>query len=233
MKKRKTLALWFKRSGAVRWSRRHRFTEKQFQPYVKAIGQLLLAWNDLHERLSALFVMSMGGGWVDRPLAIWHSVRNDYGKRNLLRSAILKLEDGQKAERPHLVSEILWILDSANELEGFRDDSVHTPLHFSFEDIYAVRDLYELTDMTKLSSKRVYTDTVFQNPRAVRLDQKNKDLLIEYRYARERTLVLRDYAIALDYAWSGARIPWPGRPSLPERKPRRAARSRAAGRGQK
>lgn len=29
-----------------------RFTETPFKPYVIAIGQLTLAWNDLHEKLA-------------------------------------------------------------------------------------------------------------------------------------------------------------------------------------
>jgi hypothetical protein len=39
---------------------RNRFTETPFKPYyVIAIGQLTLAWNDLHEKLAALFCLLM------------------------------------------------------------------------------------------------------------------------------------------------------------------------------
>jgi hypothetical protein len=69
MKKSKTLTAWFNQSGAFKWANRPRFTETVFQSYLRSIGQLLLAWNDLHERLSMLSVAAMGGGLVNRPLS--------------------------------------------------------------------------------------------------------------------------------------------------------------------
>jgi hypothetical protein len=131
----------------------------------------LLAWNDLHERLATLFVMAMGGGYVNRPLAIWHSVRNDVGKRHLLRTAIENLTPKEKAERPKLVDEITWILEKADKLEGLRDDSAHTPLsRLSSVRLVAIPidwDIgYPLRD--------VMPDTGFQNPRAMRLDENPK-----------------------------------------------------------
>jgi hypothetical protein len=223
VKKAKTLTAWYERSGAFKWARRHRFTEREYDPYMKLIGQVLLAWNDLHERLATLFVMAMGGGYVNRPLAIWHSVRNDVGKRHLLRTAIENLTPKEKAERPKLVDEITWILEKADKLEGLRDDSAHTPLsRLSSVRLVAIPidwDIgYPLRD--------VMPDTGFQNPRAMRLDEKSKDLLVEFRYARERIVVLRDYVIAIDSAWGNAHLPWPDRPALPERKPRKKRRSR-------
>jgi hypothetical protein len=228
MKKRVTLAGWFRRSGAFRWARRHRFTEPHFEPHTKAIGALLLAWNDLHERLATLFVMAMGAGWVDRPLAIWHSVRNDVAKRRLLRVALEKLTDNEKAARPKLTGEINWILEAADKLEGLRDDSAHTPLHFREANLLGIANLLAIADLY-LATTGVVPDTSFQNPRAIGLDEKNKDLLIEFRYARERIIVLRDYAIAIDAAWGNPRLPWPDRPSLPERKPRKLRPPRAEG----
>jgi hypothetical protein len=217
------LSTWFKRSGAFKWAKRHRFTEPHFEPYVKAIGQLLLAWNDLHERLAALFVTAMGGGWVDRHLAVWHSITSDRSKRRALREAIVKLPESEKAGRNKLVDEITWVLKETDKLGELRNVSAHTPLQFSEGDLFAIADLFSVTDLFSAGS-RVFPDTSFQNPRAARLDQKNKDLLIEYKYARERILVLRDYVIAIDTAWSNASLPWPERPSLPERRPRKARR---------
>lgn len=228
MKKTRTLAGWFRRSGAFKWARRHRYTKSHFEPYTKAIGALLLAWNDLHERLATLFVMAMGAGWVDRPLAIWHSVRNDVSKRRLLRVALEKLSDNETAARPKLAAEIKWILDAADKLEGLRDDSAHTPLRFRDANLSGLANLFAISDLY-LATTGVWPDTSFQNPRAIGLDEKNKDLLIEFRYARERIIVLRDYAIAIDAAWSNARLPWPNRPLLPERKPRKARRPPAEG----
>jgi hypothetical protein len=222
MKKPVTLAGWFRRSGAFRWAHRPHFTEPVFESYVKAAGQLLLAWNDLHERLSTLFVMAMGGGWVNRPLAVWHKATRDYAKREMLRAAIADMPEGEKAGRPKLIAEIEWILDQADKLEGLRDDAAHTPLRYLFSGLAA-----------DPKSAVIFPNTGFQNPRAIRLEQKGKDLVTECRYARERINVLRDYALAIDSAWGNARLPWPDRPDLPERRPNRQSKGKASPRKQK
>src|ERR1700722_7530402 len=190
MKKPRTLSGWFRSTGAFKWAFRPRFTESLFEPYAKAVGQLLLAWNDLHERLSTLFVMAMGGGWVNRPLAVWHSSVRDYAKRQMLRAAIADMPEPEKAGRSSLIAEITWILDAADKLEGFRDDAAHTPLVYLFRGVAAA----------DIRNAAIYPNISFQNPRAVRIDQKNKDILADSRYARERIIILRDYAIAIEAA---------------------------------
>jgi hypothetical protein len=134
MKKAKNLSAWFKRSR-VHIIPRHKFTEAHFEPYAKAIGSLLLAWNDLHERLSTVFVMAMGLRQFARSFALWHETRNDIGKRRLLRAAIANLPASEIGERKKLVAEITWLLDAADKLEGLRDDSVHTQRHGPAADI--------------------------------------------------------------------------------------------------
>jgi hypothetical protein len=221
----KSLTTWFNKSGAVKWASRPRYTERHFQPYVKAVGQVLLAWNDLHERLATLFVSAMGGGWVNRPLAVWHATRHDFAKRQLLRAAIADMPEKERAGRTTLAQEITWVLDVADKLEGLRDDSAHTPLRHSGINLFQVKNIFDLPNIFALI---VAPDTAFQNPRALRFDKKNKNILVEYRYARERIVILRDYVIAMDYAWSHAHLPWPDRPSLPERRPSRRSKGRAA-----
>jgi hypothetical protein len=236
MKKAKSLSDWYRRSGAFRWARRPRFTESPFEPYAKAIGQLQLAWNDLHERLATLFVSAMGGGWVNRPLAVWHEHRSDGGKRAMLRAAISHLTDDETSKRPKLVAEIEWILDVTQKLEGIRDDSVHTPLHAWTHNILTSDNLLTMGDILRFSGTQISPDTAFKNPRALRLDQSNKSnkiLLREFRYARERITILRDYAIAIDAAWSNSSLSWPDRPSLPDRQPSRRSKGEAQRRKKK
>lgn len=232
-KRRKTLASWYKRSGAAKWARRHRFTETHFEPYTKAIGRVLLAWNDLHEHLATLFVIAMGGGWTNRPLAVWHSVRNDLGKRKLLKAAIEKQLDSEKARRPKFAEEILWIIKEANSLEGFRDDSAHTPLAASGDSTLTIANILTAPDVLLVGAPLVFPHTLTQNPRAERLDQPDKNLLTEYEYARDRIIVLRDYAIAIEAGWDELRLPWPDRPDLPERKPNRQSKGRGSRRKKK
>lgn len=254
MKQAKSLSTWYKRSGA-RVIRRHRFTEPHFDAHTKAIGSLLLAWNDFHERLSALFVNAMGVRQFARSFAIWHATRNDIGKRKLLKVALANLPESERGVplrnpdgtfirnpdgsfmgvRPKLVEEITWILEVADNLEGHRDDSAHTPLRYAY--------LWDLLSLAERIAARpdsfdprrqvVMAHTGFANPRALRLQSNKRNLLAEYRYARERILILRDYAIAIEFAWSNPPVTWPDRPSLPERKPIRQSKGKAQRQKQK
>jgi hypothetical protein len=227
-KKPKSLSAWFKRSG-VHVVPRHKFTEAHFEPYAKAIGSLLLAWNDLHERLSTLFVMAMGIEHFTKSFAIWHRTVRDLGKRQMLKEAVTNMGASQMLGRPKVADEIVWILDVANKLEGFRDDSAHTPLQYASE--HSLLTLAEMLTMPNLYDfvvPKVRPNASFANPKAQRLEKDKRDLLVEYRFARERVLVLRDYAIAIDYAWANGQAPWPDRPHLPDRKPSRRSKDRAS-----
>jgi hypothetical protein len=219
MKKAKSLSAWFRRTGAHKWAARPRFSEVHFEPYTKAIGQLLLAWNDLHEKLATLFVSAMGGGFVNRPLAVWHKTRMDSAKRELLRAAIAHLTDREIGNRPKLVDEITWILDNAKKLEDLRDDSAHGPLSVGYVSLSFLEfdDILSNTGLLDRFKPFVGPNTILQNPRALSMQKRAADLLRDFKYARERVLILRDYAIAIDAAWSNARLPWPDRPALPDR----------------
>jgi hypothetical protein len=85
--KRKTLSAWF-RSNRTAPPVGPRYTEAHFEPYAKAIGSLLLAWNDLHEQLSRLFIMAMGIEQFAQSNAIWHKQIRDGAKRQLLNTAM-------------------------------------------------------------------------------------------------------------------------------------------------
>jgi hypothetical protein len=236
MKKAKSLSAWYRRTGAFKWTRRPRFTEPHFDPFAKSIGQLLLAWNDLHEWLATLFVSAMGGGWVDRPLSVWHKNRPDGGKRAMLKAAISHLTDPEIAGRTELVAEIEWILDVTQQLEGIRDNAAHTPLHAWTGSFLTEPDILAVKDFLSIGTTQIFPDTAFKNPRAMKLDQTNKInkvLLREYRYARERIIILRDYVIAIDAAWSNSQLSWPDRPSLPDRTPSRPSKGAAQRRRKK
>jgi hypothetical protein len=64
----------------------------------------------------------------------------------------------------------------------------------------------------------VVPDTLLDNPRALRLVE--KDVLEEIRWAYKVTLALRDFADAIDYAWLTGQT-WPDKPSLPARPAKR------------
>lgn len=222
------LSAWLKRQG-LEGVNRPQFTESHFAPYAKAIGSLLLAWNDMHERLSTLFVSAMGAAAFAKSFALWHETRTDITKRQLLRTAIANLGAKEIGERKKLVEEVNWILDQAKSLEGYRDDSAHTPLRYGSDaDELWLSELILAPDILEITAESVRPNTAFSNPRAVRIKRTKPDLLIELRYARERILVLRDYAFAIEHAWTNAHVPWPDRPRLPDRKPNRRSKGQAA-----
>jgi hypothetical protein len=243
MKKAKNLSAWFRQSGA-RGIPRPRFIEPHFDSHTKSIGSLLLAWNDLHEHLSTLFVIALGSTHWKRSLAIWHATRSDYSKRKLLRSVLANSPDpGPRVAhpdgsitgaRPKLIEEITWILDAANKLEDWRDDSAHTPLKYSYVgDLLSFSNILSAHNIFDFQKQIVVPQTGFANPRALKVEQNNRNLLVEYRYARDRILILRDYAIAIEFAWSAPPVPWPDRPALPERKPSQRSKGPALRRKQK
>jgi hypothetical protein len=227
MKKAKTLSTWFKQNGG-RVLPRFRFTEPHFDAYTKSVGSLLLAWNDLHERLSTLFVMAMGIEQFARSFAVWHNIRNDGGKRLALRVALDNLPASVIGGRTKLVEEIQWILGNAQKLEENRDNSAHTPVHFSYPNDFTLAELIIMRDRAALGTPTVTPQTGFGNIRAQRLKSSDRNLLADHRHARNRILILRDYAMAIDHAWMNKHATWPDRPELPDRKPSRRSKSKAA-----
>jgi hypothetical protein len=222
-KKGRPLSTWFRKSQMH--FARPKFTEPYFAQHTKSIGQLLLAWNDLHERLCALFVEAMGAHHIAQSHAIWIGTFRDGEKRRLLQRSIENLSKTQMKGRPKVAEEIDWILKVAQELEGFRDDSAHTPLLYT-STANQLTPAELILAKGRLPDPEVFPNTGWQNPKAVRLI--NKNLIVERRYAKERVLILRDYAIAISYAWMSERLPWPDRPDLPDRKPSPRRKSRVA-----
>jgi hypothetical protein len=235
-KNAKNLSAWFRRTPGASGIPRHRFTEGHFDLHTKTIGSVLLAWNDLHERLSPLFMNAMGANQWKRSIAIWHAARHDNAKRKLLRAAIenlaesdirprMRYPDGSLSPaRPLLVQEILWLLTAVGKLEDWRDDTAHTPLTYSYIDILSLSNVLTSDILERI----VAPHAAFANPRALKFQENNRDILVECRYARERILILRDYAVAIEHAWSNPPLPWPDRPALPERKPNRRSKAKVA-----
>ena len=109
------------------WPSLH-FTHKSFRPYVIALGQLALAWNDLHETLAILFCTVMGSGYVNQFLAVWHAVKSDRSQRDILMASISSHRNFPDDQRKRLQTEIEWICARANALEDMRNDALHSPL---------------------------------------------------------------------------------------------------------
>jgi|SRR6185437_10891481 len=194
-----------------------RYTAQVFRPYVSALGQLALAWNDLQESLASLFwtTMSKGiplaGDKVDfAALFVWHAVKSDRYQKDMLRAAVQRSITDWKRQK--FRDDATWLLDRANELENWRNDAIHSPL-------FAVdRSIYGLTEAA--AREAVAPAWWLQNPRAINLSRR-QHLLGEFRHCRDTAIVLSDFARSIDGALVNPRRPWPDRPSLPIRKPKK------------
>jgi hypothetical protein len=182
-------------------------THPAFRPYALALGQLALAWNDLHLSLEMLFCTVTGGGFVNPVLAIWNALKSDRSQREiLLAAAKATLINGGSQK---LAEEIEWICKRADALEDGRNDALHSPLWGA----------------PRGPGAPVVSPAVgLGHVRANKLLGKN--LLAEFRWCRESSILLRDYATKLDFAvCQGA--PLPARPKLPARHSESASSSPA------
>ena len=198
--------------------RLRRYTDRRFAPYVSALGQLALAWNDLQESLAELFMTLMmngppkAGDFVDyRPLWIWHSIQSDRSQRKMLKEVIehSKIDWG----RPDLKRDADWLISKAIALEDRRNDAIHSPLFLPFE--------------SALGPPRVLPSLRLLNPRARKL-LKRRDLLSEFGHCRDVALILSDYAQEMYAALINPQRIWPDKPSLPnptQKKGRQGRRS--------
>jgi len=115
---------------------RNRFTGTPFKPYVIAIGQLTLAWNDLHEKLAALFCLLMDHqeeddaliddtlatpqDWHERDarlIGIWNSSNFDRPRREMLKAVIANSRQDHRKAFPKLIDDMTWVLQRADSLE--------------------------------------------------------------------------------------------------------------------
>lgn len=184
------------------WSPSVSVTHPSFNPYALAIGQLTLAWNDLHVSLAMLFCTVMGGGFSNPALAIWHSLKSDRAQRDMLlaamSAALLNGEDQALSE------DIKYICKRADVLEEERNNALHSPL-------WGIPA--QPSHPTKFGAA-VVPVVGLGHIRANKL--LGKDLLFEFRWCRDSAIALRDYATRLDFAVCQGR-PLPDRPQLPNR----------------
>jgi hypothetical protein len=194
-----------RRSPPQRRPKIERFTGRNFRPYVNAIGQLALAWNDLHESLALLFIELLAKGRAYPATDVWNSAVHDRPKRMLIR-AVLRTWKSEDAKFVSLVDDVTWLLDQADKVEDARNDAIHSPLvFFDHTNVFAQQRGW---------AGKVMPSLAFGNKRAGKL--RDKDLLTEFRWCRDAAVALREYASQL-YEAVAAPIPWPDRPALPNR----------------
>jgi len=181
------------------------FAEARYRPYVVAVGQVALAWNDLYKVLAVFFIVLHGETVPsDVPLAVWNSSKSDRAQREMLAAAaktFLTLPD-MLALYPTGAADVKWLADRIGEVEEARNNAVHSPL--------AVEGRGQRI--------MVVPDTSTGHGRAKNLEVKmtKRELLAEFRLCRDTACVLRDHAWRM-YATLCGEGPWPDRPQLPNR----------------
>jgi hypothetical protein len=194
------------RTGSPRKAYRpETFAGPKYKPYALAIGQLALAWNALHEDLALLFIELLANGRAYPATDLWNSAAFDRPKRAMLRS-LVKTGHSKHDEFLKLGPDLNWLLDQVDRVEDVRNDAIHSALVF-------YRDDDRSPQSTGLAG-RVTPSVAFGNPRAAKLAK--RDLLTEFRWCRDASVVLSAFAGSL-YEAVAARGEWPNRPSLPNR----------------
>lgn len=128
------------------------------------------------------------------PNAIWNSLKSDRAQREALKSLVELAILGHNlpiAAR----TEILWVLREADKLEDLCNDALHAPLYADGGSVFPWHQL--------------------GNKRAKKLNGKN--LLKEYSWFYETTIVLREYTEKLYSNFGSPNDPLPIRPKLPSR----------------
>jgi hypothetical protein len=181
------------------------YSNKVFLPYVAALGQLALAWNGFHQTLALLFCSvareqkpTTETSTSGQLLAIWHALKSDRAQREILLAAVQNHIWG--ASPPKFEEDVKWICDRADSLEDARNDALHSPL-WAYERMSQETIVMPIIGIGHIRAKKLF----------------DKNLLSEYRWCRDATLVLTRFAGEIDEALSDGMRPWPDRPRLPIR----------------
>ena len=175
-------------------------TRKKLQilrPYKQELGELVFAWNSLHDELAHLFGLVIKIPRVETAFAIWHSTPSDLAQRKMLRNAV----EAEFSSKDNRKADLLWLLDKVDYgLSQKRNDAIHAPITIRLDPEGNVIGV----EPTSWSN----------SPRAKSLG--GKDLLRELTWYRMSAVVLCLYVIDVCLALDpSARQPWPHRPLLP------------------
>jgi len=167
-------------------------------PYIQEIGEVVFAWNAMHENLAELFWRVTGVRNAGIPLSIWHSTTSDRAQREMLRA----VAPYTLRRRKRALEDVNWLLCKVDAVADRRNTAIHAPLFFAIDSTGSG----EAGEMLPFAYNG--------NPRARRLI--NKDLLAEFRWYAETARKLGGFALFLSFhIHDRRRQPWPERPELP------------------
>lgn len=105
------------------------FRDEVYKEYARTLGEVVLAWNNLHEALGVIF--SSATGIPNRLLsdAMWYSCGTDRAQREMLKAMLEKDVIGHFICAP-VRSEVIWILKQVDRIEDKRNDLIHAPVYY-------------------------------------------------------------------------------------------------------
>lgn len=168
------------------------FRDEAFQPFATAVGEMTLAWNDLHEMLKGVFWQALGVNNGVFAYAVWYSGKSDRAQRDMLRALATTPALGNRLTS-RTKAEVLWVLNRTDSLEDLRNDVIHSPFI--------------------LAGSEVHSSWHEGHKRAGKLS--GKDVLGDVRKFYEAVVMLRDYAWHVYRVITGSHDTLPERPRLP------------------
>lgn len=186
------------------WFTVHDARNRAFRPYVTAAGQASLQWNLLHETMGKLFVIVMGGGYINQHAAVWSAVTVDRSKREMLKAAAASHEGVVTGREYELEMQraVTELCNAVEVLEIQRNNVVHGPLA-------------RVENPRHPKYGKVMPHTLLGNPRAMKLV--GKDVLAEFRFCRDYARVLNQFAAEIDEAFHHGIGSFPEKPRPPRR----------------
>lgn len=171
------------------------FRDESFESIALALGQVALAWNDLHLSLSGLFgtVVHIGNGVMSG--AIWNSLHSDKAQRDMLQAAITTNALGYELKNKTR-EEILWVLNRSQKLANDRNNALHVPL-------------------VRAAEGEVVSFFGLGNQRALNLKDNNLERLFSCVY--EDIMILSGYVDGIEESIRRPQIDFPIRPRLTNR----------------
>ncbi|SHN79158.1 hypothetical protein [Bradyrhizobium erythrophlei] len=167
-----------------------------FEPYYKAVGKVVHAWNGLQEQLAIVFCRVTN---IDQTmgLSVWHSANSDRAQRQMLKAALSAVDDDWHLKYPKGEEDIRWLLSSADALAEVRNNVIHAPCSVALDD----KSDFEIIPFSFHGNRRA---------KALR----GKVILDEFCRCEANANRLKGYARWIDCVLSLEGYAWPDRPVL-------------------
>lgn len=127
--------------------------------HAQAVGQVSIAWNDLHSSLFEIFWFCIGTDKHEIAHAIWHTFQSDRSQRSLL------VATAQHALSNKSFIAIKWIAKCADKIAEDRNSLIHADINFTLSDDgmvihpnlvssrYQHQEYLSKADLTRISQK--------------------------------------------------------------------------------